>query len=323
MWDMLRTCIEGYNIELENYYTQQVLPKIEEPSQRPLALQTIAVSSYYIGVVLLHRTYIECFDVAGPETFLHCAEAASNCIRATPQVITTVPPSHFIIQQGRAVYASVKVLLHCMRLARNMDFNSRAWSDVETGFDMLQKITIQWPQIKQYQELTKEDMHQTQIAFTKHELFHGVFNRYGQAAGKTIHQRDEQPRTTHPAESLSQEDSSRSATDKRCHGAEPGILSTPQTAVLSSKRCQDWKLNGQQPKRQKLQQDSFVPQSPCSTMPTSLNALPVLREPHDYAMADSVMGIGDFLLTDFPVLPLPSEDLTAGFFGDATFDAVP
>lgn len=323
MWDMLRTCIEGYNIELENYYTKQVLPRIEEPSQRPLALQTIAVSSYYIGVVLLHRTYIECFDVAGPETFLHCAEAASNCIRATPQVITTVPPSHFIIQQGRAVYASVKVLLHCMRLARNMNFNSRAWSDVETGFDMLQKITIQWPQIKKYQELTKEDMHQTQIAFTKHELFHGVFNRYGQAAGKTIHQGDGQPRTTDTTGSPNEEDSSRSATDKGGHGAEPGILSTPKSAVSSSKRCQNWEPNGQQPKRQKLLQDSFLPQSPCSTMSISLNTLSVLREPHDYTTAVSVMGIDDFLLPDFPALPLPAEDLTASFFGDATFDVVP
>lgn len=182
--DTLRSYVKKHDAELEKYYTKQVLPKIDAPSQAmgPLVLQTIAVSSYYIGLVLLYRTFIERFNIAEPEVFLRCAEAASNCIKVTPQVIATVPASHFVIQQSRAIYASAKVLLHCMRLARNPSFTSKAWPDVENGFNMLRDIKIQWPEIKKYQVLTEEDMHMTQIDLQKHDLFQRTFDRYGQAA---------------------------------------------------------------------------------------------------------------------------------------------
>lgn len=182
MWDALRLCIRKYDNELENCYTRHVLPNIEETSEehRPLALQTIAVASYYVGLVLLYRTCIERFCSSEPETFLRCAEAASNCIKATPQIIANVPTSYFVIQQSRAVYESTKVLLHCMRRARNVKFTRKAWRDVETGFEMLHRIKIQWPQIQKYQRLTEEDMRQTQIDFNRNEQFHGIFDRYGQ-----------------------------------------------------------------------------------------------------------------------------------------------
>ncbi|KAJ5769010.1 hypothetical protein N7520_003569 [Penicillium odoratum] len=182
MWDTLRSYTKKYDTELENHYAKRVLPKIAESDGKVkrLALQAIAECSYFIGLVLLYRSFIEQFNAADPEAFLRCAEAASNCIKATPQLIATVPVSHFVVQQSRAVYASTKVLLHCMRLARNSSFNKRAWCDVQSGFEMLRKINIRWPQIQNYWRLTEEDMRQTQNEFNRHNLFHGVFDRYGQ-----------------------------------------------------------------------------------------------------------------------------------------------
>ncbi|KAJ5684047.1 uncharacterized protein N7477_000392 [Penicillium maclennaniae] len=149
----LRSYVKRHDAELEKYYTKQVLPKIDGTSQAsgPLVLQTIAVSSYYVGLVLLYRTFIERFSAAEPEIFLRCAEAASNCIKATPQVLATIPASHFVIQQGRAIYAGAKVLLHCMRLARNPTFTSKALPDVQNGLNLLQNIKIKWPELKKYQ----------------------------------------------------------------------------------------------------------------------------------------------------------------------------
>ncbi|BCS26911.1 uncharacterized protein APUU_51622S [Aspergillus puulaauensis] len=304
LWDALRTRVEGYDTELEEYYTKQVVPRMEDPSRqvRPLALQSIAVSSYYIGVVLLYRTCIERFDVAGPESFLRCAEAASNCIRATPQVMATVPPSHFVIQQSRAVYASAKVLLHCMRLVRNTSFNSRAWSDVEAGFDMLQTVNVQWPQIKQYQQLTKEDMHQTQIDFNRHELFHGIFDRYCRSDKRD--RQHESPRSTNTTE-IYQADSSES--DRIYCAADTDSVKIAQ-GVLSSKRGQEGQPDGREPKQQKL---NFQPYN-LST--SSTTELPVLHGPDDYVTASPPVDIDHFLLPDFPALS--SGDLSETFFED-------
>lgn len=306
LWDTLRACIGGYDTELEEYYTKQVVPRMEDPSRqvRPLALQSIAVSSYYIGVVLLYRTCIERFDAAGPESFLRCAEAASNCIRATPQVIATVPPSHFVIQQSRAVYASTKVLLHCMRLARNTSFNSRAWSDVEAGFDMLQKVNVQWPQIKQYQQLTKEDMHQTQIDFNRHELFHGIFDRYCRSDKRA--RQHEPPRTTNTTE-IDQADSFES--DRIYYGAETDSVNAAQ-GVLSSKRGQDGQPDCREPKQQKLSSSQ-----PYNLSTSSTTELPVLHGSDDYVTASPPVDIDHFLLPGFPVLS--SGDLSESFFEDA------
>lgn len=112
--ETLRSRVREHDVELETYYNKQVLTKMGETQQsdRPAPLQTIAVASYHIGVVLLYRTFIETSTTAdmGPEAFLRCAEAASNCIKLTPQVVATVPASHFLVQQSRAIYASAKVL---------------------------------------------------------------------------------------------------------------------------------------------------------------------------------------------------------------------
>lgn len=182
--DTLRSYVKNHDAELEKYYTKQVLPRIEITDRQvdSIALQTIAVSSYYIGVVLLYRTFIERLNIAEPEAFLRCAEAASNCIKITPEVIAKVPASHFVIQQSRAIYASVKVLLHCMRLARNPTFTNKAWSDVETGFNMLRDFKIQWPEINKYQSLIEKDIKVTQMDLSKHDILKRIFDQYGQPA---------------------------------------------------------------------------------------------------------------------------------------------
>ncbi|CAI7610371.1 unnamed protein product [Penicillium pancosmium] len=182
--ETLRSYVKKHDAELEKYYTTQVLPRIETADRQvdSIALQTIAVSSYYIGVVLLYRTFIERLNIAEPEAFLRCAEAASNCIKVTPEVIARVPASHFVIQQSRAIYASTKVLLHCMRLARNPTFTNKAWSDVETGFNMLRDFKIQWPEINKYQSLIEKDMKLTQIDLSKHDILNKALDQYGQLA---------------------------------------------------------------------------------------------------------------------------------------------
>ncbi|CAL5869263.1 uncharacterized protein PFLUO_LOCUS3491 [Penicillium psychrofluorescens] len=285
MWDTLRACTKRFDAELEDYYTKQVLPKTEDPSRqvRPLALQTIAVSSYYIGIVLLYRTSIEQFNAADPETFLRCAEAASNCIQVTPRVIANVPISHFVVQQSRAVYASTKVLLHCMRLAQNVAFNGKAWRDVEMGFDMLCKIDIQWPQIGKYQQLIAGDMQRTQIDFNRHKLFHGLFDRYGQ---QTTGKRGGEHAEHHEV--------------------------SPSTDV-----GQDWQPMEHQPKRYRLSQN-FVRDESVSTASSARN-MPRSEEPDSYAVGDQTMNIGDFVLPDLPSLSMTLEDSpSANLFGDAT-----
>lgn len=209
--EILRSRLKKHDMELEQYYEKQVLPNMKHTpndSQR-MGLQTIAVSSYFIGVVLLYRQFIESFHIEDPEIYLRCAEAASNCIRLTPKVLATVPASHFMIQQSRSIYVSAKVLLHCMRLARNDSFSKKAWGDVEMGLEMLRKIKIQWPEIKKYQKLTEEDMRLTQMKLQRNETFRETFDRFGTLFGDEAHNgpstsnRASVSRTTDPVANLS------------------------------------------------------------------------------------------------------------------------
>lgn len=173
-----RQRIRQYDAELQKYYITQVMPKMQGSNQ-PIALQTIAVSSYYIGLVLLYRTSIENFSVDEPDAFLRCAKAAVECIRVSPVVIANVPTSHFLVQQCRAIYASMKVILHCMRMARNPAFTETAWGIVEQGLAMLQRTKLKWPEIKKYQESALADMQSTQLQLQRHAAFFKVFDNFG------------------------------------------------------------------------------------------------------------------------------------------------
>lgn len=177
MKEALRQRIREYDAELQKYYTTQVMPKLRGSNQ-PVALQTIAVSSYYIGLVLLYRTSIETFTANEPDAFLRCAEAAAECIRVSPAVIASVPTSHFLVQQCRAIYASTKVLLHCMRMARNPDFSAKALHVVAQGLDMLQQTKLKWPEIKNYQRSAQADMQSTQIELQRHTAFSKAFDNF-------------------------------------------------------------------------------------------------------------------------------------------------
>ena len=308
--ETLRSYIRKYDTELENYFTNRVLPKVEEPSRQvqPLALQTIAVSSYYTGVVLLYRTFIEQFNIAEPEAFLRCAEAASNCIKVTPQVIATVPASHFVIQQSRAIYVSTKVLLHCMRLARNAHFTNNAWPDVESGCNMLRRFNIQWPEIKKYQLLTQEDMLLTQVDLNKHEVFHRTFDRYGQVSHKRPLEYGELPQTAHSSQRESRREQ---IANKR---PRLGLAGTPQS-LMSSKHGQDCRLWERQSRKCKLSQNPFPSISaPSSSSSFALDTMPVFRDPDSCPM--ETMSTSDLPLPNISPLPSAQEDLSTNFWGD-------
>ncbi|KAJ5539738.1 Transcription factor [Penicillium frequentans] len=297
--DTLRSHVKRHDAELERYYRKQVLPKIEESNHQigPLALQTIAISSYYIGVVLLYRTFIERLNIAEPAAFLRCAEAASKCIKATPQVMATVPASHFVIQQSRAIYASAKVLLHCMRLARNPTFTNKAWSDVESGFNMLQNLKIQWPEIKKYQTLTEEDMRFTQSDLAKHDLFYHTFSRYGQAAGTSPIS------STSPV--LNGDNQGSSGLDMPIH--HEMTRSREETDSIFSR---DSESSERQSKRRKLTPDSFFPCDPTAI----LHLLPSSEEPQDYEdhsmmMNDDLSDPQQFFLGDLSADPFDDSML--------------
>lgn len=179
--DKLRAYVRQHDGELEEYYTEHVLPRIEETPRtlEAAALQTVAISSYYAGLILLHRAFLETYTVAEPEMFLRCAEAASSCIKLTPRLVATVPASHFLIQQSRAVFAGTKVLLHCMRLACNPEFTARALSDIEAGVGMLRDLKIQWPETKKYQALIQEEMQSTKAELERRQKISKTFDRFG------------------------------------------------------------------------------------------------------------------------------------------------
>lgn len=295
--DTLRSHVKRHDAELERYYRKQVLPKIEESNQQigPLALQTIAISSYYIGVVLLYRTFIERLNIAEPAAFLRCAEAASNCIKATPQVMETVPASHFVIQQSRAIYASAKVLLHCMRLARNPTFTNKAWRDVESGFNMLRNLKIQWPEIKKYQTLTEEDMRSTQSDLAKHDLFYHTFSRYGQAAETSPIP------ITSPV--FSKDTQGKSGLDTIAHYER--ARSPEETDSIFTR---DSESSERQTKRRKMTADSFFPCDPTAI----LHLLPSSEEPQGYE--DQDIGMDDELSDPQPFF---LDDLSADPFDDS------
>ena len=319
-WGTVWSSVRKYDTELEYYYTRQVLPKIEEPSsheQRP-ALQTIAVSSYYIGVVLLYRTYLEQFKAANPEAFLRCAEAASNCIKVTPQVISTVPVSHFVVQQSRAVYASTKVLLRCMRLAQNASFSRKAWRDVETGFEVLCKINAKWPQLRKYQQLIEQDMKRTRIEFNRHELFHGLFDRYGQTTGTGTARHPESPPTIHSIQDPYEEDSPNTRMDTSNRREQDGSktheqIRTPQT-VIASKYNQYWQPP-QEAKRRKLSRSS-IRHRPASAASATSNMLPIQIDPEGYAAVDQTMSTSDYFIPDLPPLQSSLEHSSTNLFED-------
>jgi hypothetical protein len=306
---MLRSEMKRYDIELERYYTKRVLPKMQGPhgTARPLALQNIAESSYYIGLVLLYRTFIEKLNIEEPEVFLRCAKAASSCIRVTPQVIATVPACHFVIQQCRAVYTSAKVLLHCMRLVKNKNFTNNAWPDVQRGCDILRKIKVQWPEVKSYQKLTEEDMYRTQIHLSKHELFHRVFDRYGEetCSGPTGDNRtnDGSLRRTSSSHgsNLHQCLPGTANNDTMCrrgnlvsNAPEADLTRTPQSLLSHN-------LSERQPKRRRLSQNFYAPPAPSQYC--TLNQPSMISEVDRLPMLNATIGSSDFLLPGIPPLP--------------------
>lgn len=320
--DTLRSYVKKHDAELEKYYTRQVLPKIETSNSQegPLALQTIAVSSYYIGLVLLYRTFIERFNIAEPEVLLRCAEAASNCIKVTPQVVAHVPASHFVIQQSRAIFASAKVLLHCMRLARNPSFTNKAWPDVESGLDMLREVKIQWPEIKKYQILTEEDMHLTQAELSKHDLFYKTFDCFGQMA-ETRRTLTGETRASRVYHQLS--DASLDLRDINNLPLEPSNGS-PKSLLSSNYSQKSNSLKHSQPndhsqhrsKRRKLSLPTSQLQPPSNDL-SALEMLPILRDSTDCPIMDHMIMTGDMLLPDITPGQDNLEDLSTSFFGDA------
>lgn len=320
--DTLRSYVKRHDAELEKYYTKQVLPKIETPNPQvgPLALQTIAVSSYYIGLVLLYRTFIERFNIDEPEALLRCAEAASNCINFTPQVIAHVPASHFLIQQSRAIFASTNVLLHCMRLARNPRFTKKAWLDVESGLNMLREVKIQWPEIKKYQLLTEKDMHITQTELSKHDLFYKTFDLFGQTA--CTGGMSEKETTSARYQSQSHEASLDSQGLEQfswelSNGQTNNSVATecPQSPA-SLKHGRRAEPSQQQSKRRKLSQPASHRLSPASEFP-ALEMLPISRDSTNCPIMDHLITTGDMLLPDTSPRQPNSEDFSASFFGDA------
>lgn len=322
--DTVRSYVRRHDAELEKYYKDQVLPKIETPNSQvaPLALQTIAVSSYYIGLVLLYRTFIEKFDITEPEALLRCAEAASNCIKVTPQVIAHVPASHFVIQQSRAIFASAKVLLHCMRLARNPGFTRKAWSDVESGLKMLREVKIQWPEIKKYQLLTEEDMHHTQADLHKHDLYYKTFDSFAQTlgTGETSERATPPFNRTYPSQ-LPKDFLDLQGLDnldwELSNGTTNSVLATESSQIaVSSKHSRPDEPSRQQSKRRKLR--GFPSQSPSTANDTlTLDLLPILRDSTDCPIMDHMITTGDLLLPDISPQPTNSEELSTSFFGDA------
>ncbi|KAJ5270823.1 hypothetical protein N7505_006581 [Penicillium chrysogenum] len=325
---MLQSYMKKYDTELQTYYTKRVLPKMEGPhsAARPLALQNVAESSYYIGIVLLYRTFIERLKIEDPEVFLRCAEAASNCIRVTPQVMATVPASHFVIQQCRAVYTSTKVLLHCIRMAKNTGYTNKVWPDVQRGCDMLRKTKIQWPEVKRYQQVTEEDMYLTQIHLSKHELFHRVFGRYGMESqirpsgnGETNHGSPCRTRTSHPDRpqglpGVAYNDAISSRRDPLNNAPEVDLTRTPQS-LLSHDYGQESRLPERQPKRRRLSQNFNVHPAPSPYY--ALNTPPILSEADRLPMLNAAIGSSDFLLPGIPPLPSVPGDCTPDLLNDS------
>ncbi|KAJ5735348.1 uncharacterized protein N7483_000473 [Penicillium malachiteum] len=309
--DSLKSHVQQHDAELEKYYRTQVLPKIEEPNRQigPLALQTIAISSYYIGIVLLYRAFIERHNITEPEIFLRCVEAASNCIKVTPQVIATVPASHFVIQQSRAIYASTRVLLHCMRLAQNPRFTNKAWSEVENGFNMLRDIKIQWPEIKKYQTLTAADMHATQSELNKHALFYQTFDRYGQTSHARLDVHEVSP-TLQIDQARNKEASRHLNLDSNVRDEGPNN-SPPKRRICHSTPGLEYDDMQPNPKRQRLTPESFFPCDPTAI----LEMLPDLGGHQDYHENHSLSMNVEF--SDIP-LSLLGDHLTADPLGDST-----
>jgi hypothetical protein len=309
--DTLKSYVKKHDAELENYYTKQVLPRIETTDRKvdSIALQTIAVSSYYIGVVLLYRTFIERLSITEPEAFLRCAEAASNCIKVTPEVIAKVPASHFVIQQSRAIYASTKVLLHCMRLARNPTFSNKAWSDVETGFNMLGDFKIQWPEINKYQTLIEQDMKLTQIDLNKHDIFNRTFDQYGQF---TIYQQSRSSETMGVPYNCNHAD----RIDSERHMG-PHHRKGKKRPLGTNERAQSHSVAPTcepRPKRANPIPNAIVPPSPLDN-----NILSIFNdsEPSDsYIMTEQPTMDDDLLLGDLISQPSTLGDPSLDLFGD-------
>ncbi|OKP13913.1 hypothetical protein PENSUB_488 [Penicillium subrubescens] len=322
--DTLRSYVKRHDAELEKYYTKQVLPKLETPNSEVgrLALQAIAVSSYHIGLVLLYRTFIERFNIAEPEAFLRCAEAASNCIKASPQVIAHVPASHFVIQQSRAIFASAKVLLHCMRLARNPSFTRKAWMDVESGLNMLREVKIQWPEIKKYQLLTEEDMRLTQNELSKHDLFYQTFGNFGQRACTRDNEESDTPgaNRTHsihfPEGSLDFQGLDYSPWELS-NDSIINILDTDcSQGATSFKHSRLDDPSQQHSKRRKLSPLPSRRLSSSNDLPT-LEMLPILRDSSDCPIMDHMITTGGLFLPDVSPRQIASEEVSTSFFGDA------
>ncbi|KAJ5833014.1 Transcription factor [Penicillium riverlandense] len=335
----LRSNMKKYDIELERYFTKRVLPKMQRHhgTARPLPLQNVAESSYYIGLVLLYRTFIERLKIEEPEVFLRCAEAASSCIRVTPQVMATVPASHFVIQQCRAVYTSTKVLLHCMRLVKNTGYTNNAWPDVQRGCDILRKTKVQWPEIKRYQKLTEEDMYRTQIHLSKHELFNRVFDRYGQEnlsrpSGDSGRNRGSLQRTsTSHTNGLHQCLPGIAHNDHICRHRDlvnnasdaDNLTRTPQS-LISHNYGHDARPSEREPKRRRLSQNFYAPPAPYTHY--APNTPPMLPEADGLPMLNTTTGPSDFLLPDISPLPPVPGDSPSDFLEDtmlmSSFDLI-
>lgn len=179
--EKLRAYVRRLDKELEDYFTQEVVPRIQESPSSPKAatLQLVAISSYYTGIILLHRAFLETYSSAEPEMLLRCAEAASACIKFTPRLLDAVPASHFLIQQLRAHFAGSKVLLRCVRLASNPSFATKALCDVDAGMAILGDAKVVWPEAKDYEKLIREELLSTKAELERQQTINKVFETFG------------------------------------------------------------------------------------------------------------------------------------------------
>lgn len=179
--EKLRAYVRRLDKELEDYFTQEVVPRIQESPSSPkgATLQLVAISSYYTGIILLHRAFLETYSSAEPEMLLRCAEAASACIKFTPRLLDAVPASHFLIQQLRAHFAGSKVLLRCVRLASNPSFATKALCDVDAGMAILGDAKVVWPEAKDYEKLIREELQSTRAELERQQTINKVFEAFG------------------------------------------------------------------------------------------------------------------------------------------------
>ena len=169
-YEELRVRVRESNMALQTWAKDQVPLHIKNAKSGMLLTQKhIALSSFFSGVILLHRVYMSNPHRPSPlensQAQQRSGKAATDCIRGTPDFLRCVPKCHYLVFHGQYVFVSAIVLLQCVRSSDDMSYIDSNLKYVELALESLRSLDESWKGARKCHGIVEE-----YLEFTLHVL---------------------------------------------------------------------------------------------------------------------------------------------------------